>query len=82
MGTSVMQKLWPLLLCLLGLFGCDARTGFEVQDFNPISNYSTSEDTLALVLSMDNAVHEGIQIPESSGAEDDFFVVSFSLTNH
>lgn len=77
-----MQKLWPLLLCLLGLFGCNVQTGFEVQDFNPISNYSTSEDTLALVLSMDNAVHEGIQIPESGGAEDDFFVVSFSLTNY
>lgn len=76
-----MIRLLGLLLALsLTLSSCSEKKGVEITDFNPFSNYPVEDSMLSIAVNLDNAIRDGITIPNP---QDDlpYFQIRFTLKN-
>ncbi|MFO7656104.1 MAG: hypothetical protein R6W78_03490 [Bacteroidales bacterium] len=74
--TSIIGLLISLLF-----FSCSSDNGFEISDFNALSNFSFENDTLTLPMDLSDAIMHGIKIPAEGQYNDGYFRFSFKITN-
>ena len=67
------------MIISLVILSCNKQTSkllFDVKEFNSLSNFKTQNDTLKMEFNLDNAIKNGISLPNQ---EKEFFEISFQV---
>ena len=70
------------MIISLVILSCNKQTSkllFDVKEFNSLSNFKTQNDTLKMEFNLDNAIKNGISLPNQ---EKEFFEISFKIKNN
>lgn len=73
-----MIKKLLIIFCSIIAFSCSKNTNFEIREFNPVSNLKN--DSILLV-DLDEAVLNGIEVPTKKQTPSGYFTFSFKLKN-
>ncbi len=77
-----MKKLFFVIFISGFLCSCfKPKANFEVTDFDPISNFKTTNDTLLLNSDLTDAILNGVTLPSIQQTPGGYFKISFSITN-
>ncbi|MCF8372664.1 MAG: hypothetical protein K9H64_13625 [Bacteroidales bacterium] len=75
-----MRNNFLLIALVFFTLSCTKPDPYVVADFDPLSNYSSSHDTITLDMDLSNAITRGISIP-SDTAKSKYFHFRFKIKN-
>ncbi|MDG1517842.1 MAG: hypothetical protein P8Q42_07405 [Flavobacteriales bacterium] len=73
-----------IILFSLAVLSCKIQSSdltFEVKNFNSLSNFTSEKDTLEINFNLNNAIKEGVALPNANDNKE-YFQISFQVQNN